>query len=89
MRSMRRCSVRSRSNRRWPRPATPVRPVAIDGIGEAAEVFRTIADRIATDIAPVQPADEIDMAGCSARLFDTVNAAFADLDAATERRQAQ
>ena len=57
-------------------------PVSIDGTGEAAAVFRTIAERIATDIAPVQPADAIDMAGCSARLFDTVNAAFAELDAA-------
>ncbi len=57
-------------------------PVSIDGVGEAAEVFRAIALRIATDIAPVQPADEVDMAGCSARLFDTVNAAFAELDAA-------
>ena len=57
-------------------------PVVIDGTGEAAEVFRAIAARIATDIAPVQPADEVDMAGCSARLFDTVNAAFAELDAA-------
>ena len=57
-------------------------PVAIDGVGEAAEVFRAIAHRIATDIAPVQPADDVDMAGCSARLFDTVNAAFAELDAA-------
>ena len=57
-------------------------PVSIDGVGEAAEVFRAIAHRIATDIAPVQPADEVDMAGCSARLFDTVNAAFAELDAA-------
>ncbi len=57
-------------------------PVSIDGTGEAAAVFRAIAERIATDIAPVQPADAIDMAGCSARLFDTVNAAFAELDAA-------
>ncbi len=57
-------------------------PVSIDGVGEAADVFRRIADRIATDIAPVQPADDVDMAGCSARLFDTVNAAFAELDAA-------
>ena len=57
-------------------------PVSIDGVGEAADVFRAIAHRIATDIAPVQPADEVDMAGCSARLFDTVNAAFAELDAA-------
>ncbi len=57
-------------------------PVSIDGVGQAADVFRMIADRIVTDIAPVQPADDVDMAGCSARLFDTVNAAFAELDAA-------
>ncbi len=56
-------------------------PVAIDGTGTAAEVFRAIADRIVTDIAPKHTAD-VDMAGCSARLFDTVNAAFADIDAA-------
>ena len=64
-------------------------PVVIDGTGEAAEVFRAIAARIATDIAPVQPADEVDMAGCSARLFDTVNAAFAELDAAASVQPAE
>jgi len=64
-------------------------PVSIDGVGEAAEVFRAIAHRIATDIAPVQPADEVDMAGCSARLFDTVNAAFAELDAAATGQPAE
>ncbi len=64
-------------------------PVVIDGTGEAADVFRSIAARIATDIAPVQPADEVDMAGCSARLFDTVNAAFADLDAAASVQPAE
>ena len=64
-------------------------PVVIDGTGEAAEVFRAIAARIATDIAPVQPADEVDMAGCSARLFDTVNAAFAELDAAATSQPAE
>jgi len=54
-------------------------PVAIVGTGPAADVFRAIARRIVDDIAP--PVEAIDMAGCSARLFDTVNAAFADLDA--------
>jgi len=57
-------------------------PVSIAGIGEAAQAFRSIADRILTDIAPLATPDDIDMAGCSARLFDSVNAAFADLDAA-------
>jgi len=56
-------------------------PVSIAGDGAAAVVFRSIADRIVADIAPPAPADEIDMAGCSARLFDTVNAAFAEVDA--------
>ncbi len=56
-------------------------PVAIDGDGPAADVFRSIAERITTEIAPPATDDGIDMAGCSARLFDTVNAAFAELDA--------
>jgi ATP-binding protein involved in chromosome partitioning len=55
-------------------------PVSIDGSGEAAEAFRSIAAQIISDIAPPTPPDGIDMAGCSARLFDTVSAAFADLD---------
>jgi ATP-binding protein involved in chromosome partitioning len=56
-------------------------PVSIDGTGEAAQAFRSIADRLLSEIAPLPTPDEIDMAGCSARLFDSVNAAFADLDA--------
>jgi ATP-binding protein involved in chromosome partitioning len=56
-------------------------PVSITGDGVAARTFREIADRILSDIAPVTPRDDVDMAGCSARLFDSVNAAFADLDA--------
>ncbi len=56
-------------------------PVALAGTGAAADAFRAIAERILTDIAPPADPDAIDMAGCSARLFDTVNAAFADLDA--------
>ena len=56
-------------------------PVSLAGTGAAADAFRAIAERILTDIAPPTDADAIDMAGCSARLFDTVNAAFADLDA--------
>jgi len=56
-------------------------PVAIEGTGVAAEMFRSIAEQIVSDIVPPTPADDIDMAGCSARLFDTVNAAFDELDA--------
>jgi ATP-binding protein involved in chromosome partitioning len=56
-------------------------PVALRGSGAAADAFRAIAERILTDIAPPADPDAIDMAGCSARLFDTVNAAFAELDA--------
>jgi ATP-binding protein involved in chromosome partitioning len=56
-------------------------PVAIGGSGIAAQVFRSIADTIVTELAPVSEPDEIDMAGCSARLFESVNAAFAELDA--------
>ncbi len=56
-------------------------PVALAGDGAAADAFRAIAERILTDIAPPADPDAVDMAGCSARLFDTVNAAFAELDA--------
>ncbi len=42
-------------------------PVALGGVGAAADAFRAIADRILTDIAP--PAEPIDMAGCSAREY--------------------
>ena len=56
-------------------------PVALAGEGVAADAFRAIAERILTDIAPPADPDAVDMAGCSARLFDTVNAAFAELDA--------
>ncbi len=56
-------------------------PVALAGFGAAADAFRAIAERILTDVAPPADPDAVDMAGCSARLFDTVNAAFADLDA--------
>jgi ATP-binding protein involved in chromosome partitioning len=51
-------------------------PVALDGKGAAAEVFRAIAARIATEIAPA-----VDMAGCSARMLDMVFAALAAADA--------
>lgn len=58
-------------------------PVAIEGEGPAADVFRSIAEHIATELAPPVAADDIDMAGCSARLFDSVNKAFDELDAAS------
>lgn len=45
-------------------------PIAIEGDGIAADVFRSIAEHIANELAPPVPADDIDMAGCSARLFD-------------------
>jgi ATP-binding protein involved in chromosome partitioning len=54
-------------------------PVSVSGSSSGADVFRAIADQIVAEIAPPSAPDEIDMAGCSARLFDTVNAAFAEL----------
>jgi ATP-binding protein involved in chromosome partitioning len=56
-------------------------PVSLDGEDAAAVVFRAIADRIIAEISPPVPVEDIDMAGCSARLFDTVNDAFAKIDA--------
>ena len=56
-------------------------PIAIEGEGVAADVFRSIADHISTELAPPVAPDDIDMAGCSARLFDSVNKAFDELDA--------
>ncbi len=55
------------------------RPVSIGHDGAAADVFRSIADRIVAEIAPPTTADEVDMAGCSARMLDAVAAAFDDL----------
>jgi ATP-binding protein involved in chromosome partitioning len=52
------------------------RPVALAGSGVAADTFRSIATMISTEIAPPVVVDQIDMAGCSARLLDAVNAAF-------------
>ena len=52
-------------------------PVALDGQGAAAEVFRTIARSIVDDIAP--PANN---AGCSSRMLNLVNEALAAKDAA-------
>jgi len=51
------------------------RPVALDE-GPAAEVFGDIANRIITDIAP-----PVEMAGCTARMFDLVDEALAAFDA--------
>lgn len=54
------------------------RPVAIADQSVAAQVFRDIADRIATEIAPPDTGADVDMAGCSARMLDAVAAAFDD-----------
>ena len=56
-------------------------PVSVSGSSAAAGVFRAVAARIVAEVAPPSAPDEIDMTGCSARLFDTVSAAFAELDA--------
>jgi ATP-binding protein involved in chromosome partitioning len=44
-------------------------PVALGGVGAAADAFRAIADRILTDIAPPADPGAVDMAGCSAREY--------------------
>lgn len=59
-------------------------PVSLTGDSRAAEVFRDIADQIVTTIAPPATGHDVDMAGCSARLFETVNAAFEQLDGAAD-----
>ena len=46
-------------------------PVAFGGTGPAAQAFRAIAQRIATEIAP-----PTNMAGCSARMLDAVEIAL-------------
>ncbi len=46
-------------------------PVALAGTGAAAEAFRSIAQRIITDVAP-----PTNMSGCSARMMSLVNAAL-------------
>ena len=56
-------------------------PVVIDGDGAAADAFRAIARRIVGDVAPPADRAEVDMAGCSARLLESVESAFAELDA--------
>jgi ATP-binding protein involved in chromosome partitioning len=57
------------------------RPVSIADQSAAAQVFRDIADRITTEIAPIPTGDDIDMSGCSARLLDAVAVAFDEHDA--------
>jgi len=52
------------------------RPVSLAGEGIAAQVFRSIAARISSEIAPPVGPTDVDMTGCSARLLDAVNAAF-------------
>jgi ATP-binding protein involved in chromosome partitioning len=51
-------------------------PVSLAGASRAAQVFREIADRIATEIAPPVRPDQVDMAGCSARMLQAVEAAL-------------
>jgi ATP-binding protein involved in chromosome partitioning len=46
-------------------------PVVLNGTSPAAEAFRAIAARLATEVAP-----PVNMAGCSARLLDAVEAAL-------------
>ena len=53
-------------------------PVALAGTGVAADTFRSIATEIAERVAPPRRPDDVDMAGCSARLLDAVTAAFDD-----------
>ncbi len=52
-------------------------PVALDGTGVAADMFRSIARQIIDEVAP-----PTNMAGCSARLIGLVNAALDAKDAA-------
>jgi ATP-binding protein involved in chromosome partitioning len=51
-------------------------PVVLLDDSPAGAVFRQIAEQIATEVAPPITIDPIDMAGCSARLLDAVEAAF-------------
>ncbi len=58
-------------------------PIAIEGSGIAADEFRSIAEHIATELAPPVAADDIDMAGCSVRLFDSDTGEF-DVETVTK-----
>ncbi len=51
-------------------------PIVIDGDGPAATELRRIARLIIDEVAAPTPSDEIDMAGCSARMLDAVAAAL-------------
>ncbi len=51
-------------------------PVAEAGESAAAHVFRDIAQQIATSIAPPVRPESVDMAGCSARMLQAVEAAL-------------
>ena len=55
-------------------------PVVISGDGPAAHAFREIARRVISEIAPPVAAADVDMAGCSARLLDAVEAALGAVD---------
>ena len=57
-------------------------PVAIDGTGAAAELFRSIAAHIIDEIAPPSQHEDVDMTGCSARLFDSDDPTFTELETA-------
>jgi ATP-binding protein involved in chromosome partitioning len=52
-------------------------PVSLAGQGRAADVFREIAGRLATEIAPPTRPESVDMAGCSARMLEDVAVAVA------------
>ena len=54
------------------------KPVSLDGRSVAAAEFRSIADDLIERVAPPRVTDDIDMAGCSARLLDAIAAAFDD-----------
>lgn len=51
-------------------------PVVLGGDSPAAEALRAIAERLATEITPPVNATGVDMAGCSARLLEAVEAAL-------------
>lgn len=46
-------------------------PVAVGGVGAAADAFRAVAERIVTDAIPLA-----DTASCTARMFERMEAAF-------------
>ena len=47
-------------------------PVSLDGIGAAADAFRSIAHQLLTDIAPPAPPLDVDLAGCTAHEYEAV-----------------